>query len=80
MAKPPRRPRDPNQFGAFIVKAATGELPPEPEDKRNPAAVALGSLGGAKGGKARAKSLSKKKRTAIARKAAKTRWSATKDK
>lgn len=33
-----------------------------------------GRLGGLKGGKARAKSLSQKKRKAIAKKAAKTRW------
>lgn len=41
---------------------------------KNPAAVALGKLGGAKGGMARAAKLSPKKRTAIARKAAKARW------
>jgi hypothetical protein len=74
MAKPPRRPRDPNQLANFIVKAATGELPPEPEDKRHPGAVALGRLGGAKGGTARAKSLSPKRRKAIAKRAAAARW------
>ena len=42
--------------------------------KKNPAAVALGRLGGLKGGKARAKKLSAKTRTAIAKKAAKARW------
>jgi hypothetical protein len=44
------------------------------EQGKNPAAVALGLRGGAKGGHARAKSLSAKKRQAIAKKAAKTRW------
>ncbi len=43
--------------------------------EKNPAAVALGRLGGLKGGPARAKKLSAKKRKAIAEKAAKTRWS-----
>lgn len=42
--------------------------------KKNPAAVALGRLGGLKGGKARAKSLSAEKRKAIAKVAAKARW------
>lgn len=42
---------------------------------KNPAAVALGRLGGLKGGKARAAKLSTKKRSEIARKAAKARWS-----
>jgi hypothetical protein len=43
--------------------------------KKNPAAVALGRLGGMKGGKARAKKLSAKQRKDIAKKAAKARWS-----
>ena len=42
--------------------------------QKNPAAVALGRLGGLKGGKARAEKLSAKKRKEIARKAAVTRW------
>ena len=42
--------------------------------EKNPAAVALGRLGGLKGGKARALKLSAKKRSQIAKKAAKTRW------
>lgn len=41
---------------------------------KNPAAVALGRLGGLKGGKARAEKLSAKRRSQIARKAAKARW------
>jgi hypothetical protein len=43
--------------------------------KKNPAAVALGKLGGLKGGKARAEKLTPNQRKAIARKAAKARWS-----
>jgi len=42
--------------------------------KKNPAAVALGKLGASKGGVARAKKLSAKERSAIARKAVLTRW------
>ena len=49
----------------------TGEKPPT----KNPAAVALGRLGGQKGGPARAAKLSAKKRKAIAKKAAGVRWS-----
>jgi hypothetical protein len=44
------------------------------QPEKNPAAVALGRLGGLKGGKARAKALSAKKRKEIARKAAEKRW------
>jgi len=44
-------------------------------DTRNPAAVALSKLGASKGGKARAQKLSAKRRSQIARKAAKSRWS-----
>jgi hypothetical protein len=42
--------------------------------EKNPAAVALGRLGGLKGGKARAEKLSARKRKAIAKKAAEARW------
>jgi hypothetical protein len=41
---------------------------------KNPAAVALGKLGGAKGGAARAAALSPRKRSLIAKKAAAARW------
>jgi hypothetical protein len=62
-----------------VVEQAIGEKldgsPLEDKDKgKNPAAVALGKLGGAKGGAARAANLSKRRRTAIARKAALARW------
>ncbi len=42
--------------------------------EKNPAAVALGRLGGRKGGPARAEKLSASRRSEIARKAAETRW------
>lgn len=70
--------KDLNKLATSIVDQAIGEAPaPIPasvDDGKNPAAVALGRLGGLKGGKARAKKLSKKKRTAIAKKAALVRW------
>jgi hypothetical protein len=52
-----------------------GDSSDSPREK-NPAAVALGRLGGLKGGKARAAKLSAKQRTQIAKKAAAVRWSA----
>src|ERR1700734_2755488 len=67
---------DANQIAFSVVAKATGQVPkvlPE-EPKKNPAAVTLGRLGGLKGGKARAKSLTPAKRKAIAKKAALERW------
>ena len=63
-----------NQLAYQIVQEATGQAPPEPEDTRNPAAVALSKLGASKGGKVRAKNLSAARRKEIAKKAAKARW------
>jgi hypothetical protein len=70
-----KRPRDANQLAKFIADVATGaaELP-KTDDGKDPAAVALGRRGGLKGGKARAASLSKKRRAEIARAAAVKRW------
>ena len=48
--------------------------PPKAEKKKNPAAVALGRLGGLKGGKARAAKLTAEQRKEIAKKAALSRW------
>ena len=56
-----------------VVESATGE-PLKQSEEKNPAAVALGRLGGLKGGKARAEKLSGAKRSAIAKKAAAARW------
>lgn len=67
-------PRDVNQLAHRIGRIATEQEPPQPESTKNPAAVALGKLGGAKGGKARAAKLSATKRKAIAKKAARARW------
>lgn len=64
-----------NLMAASIVKDATEEVKPAPEESgKNPAAVALGRLGGLKGGKARAARLSPAKRKKIAKKAAEARW------
>ena len=79
-ASKPRRSRDPNLLARSVAKDLIGEkmdgspLATPPEDKRNPAAVALSKLGASKGGIARAKSLSDRKRKQIAKKAAKARW------
>ena len=70
----PKRPRDVNQLAKLIVDMTTGDVPPDPESTKNPAAVALGKLGGAKGGPARAAALTPAKRKAIAKKAAAKRW------
>jgi hypothetical protein len=68
-------PEDANEAAFRVTKEATEEAPPEPEREKNPAAVALGKLGGAKGGKARAAKLTPEKRSEIARRAATARWS-----
>lgn len=70
-----KRKRDTNELAFQIAQFATGEQKqPDPNEGKNPAAVALGRLGGLKGGKARAKSLTKKRRSEIAKKAAVKRW------
>ena len=65
--------RDINRMAAAIVEQATNEEEPV-DDGKNPAAVALGRLGGKKGGPARAAKLSAKRRKEIAKKAAAARW------
>ncbi len=55
MPKRSSKPRDVNALAASIVREATGEAAP---DTRHPHAVALGRMGGLKGGKARAAKLS----------------------
>jgi hypothetical protein len=65
-------PKDKNQIAARIVALSTGQ--PAPVLTKNPAAVALGRLGGLKGGKARAEKLSPARRKKIAQDAIKARW------
>lgn len=75
MAKQKKRPDDVNVIASQIVSEATEEEPTtKPTKEKNPAAVALGRLGGLKGGKARARKLSPAKRKEIAQKAAQARW------
>ena len=77
-----KRPRDPNELAYQIMLESTGQTEnyepgkePKPVDpSKNPNAVALGRLGGLKGGAARAAALTPKKRSQIAAKAAKARW------
>ena len=79
-----KKSSDINVTAFEILKAVTGESASISRDgksakkkdppAKNPAAVALGRLGGLKGGNARMASLSAKRRTEIAKKAAKARW------
>ena len=69
-----RRPADVIGNAVHVMRLATGQITadvPSPEDEgKSAAAVELGRLGG----RARAKKMSKKQRTAAARNAAKARW------
>lgn len=67
MPKPPKRPRDMMQLAKLIGERATGEVSEEETDPMPDAAAE-------KRGNARAAKLSPKKRKAIAKKAAATRW------
>jgi hypothetical protein len=74
-----KKPKDIIELSAFVVAEFTEEKQPQtptenlPKEK-NPHAVALGRLGGLKGGTARKNKLTKEQRIDIARKAAKLRW------
>jgi hypothetical protein len=72
-------PKDVNQLAARVAAISTGRPPPqlsaaEQKRLRSEAASILGKLGGSKGGKARAASLSANRRTEIAKQAAVARW------
>jgi hypothetical protein len=76
-----KRPRDPNQLAYQVMLESTGQAEPTvvadsafTDPSKNPHAVALGRLGGLKGGPARTAALSPEKRSQIAAKAAKARW------
>jgi hypothetical protein len=68
---PKRSSTDANLIASRIVEISTGQ--PLKREK-NAAAVALGKLGGLKGGRARAEKLSADERRGIAQRAAKQRW------
>jgi hypothetical protein len=79
MGKIAKQKRDFMELAKGVVERAIGEhmdgTPLEiPVDLRNPHAVALGRLGGIKGGKVRAETLTPTQRKRIAKKAAKARW------
>jgi hypothetical protein len=73
-----KRPRDPNELAKFVLDIATGEREDvrstRADDNKNPAAVALGRLGGLKGGRSRSEKMSPEERSRIARLAAQSRW------
>lgn len=76
----PKRPKDSNLLAKSVVEDLIGEkwdgtpLERPPERVKNPHAVAMAMLGAAKGGRARAESLTAKQRSKIAKQAAKARW------
>jgi hypothetical protein len=78
MGKILKRPRDPAQLAKLMIDIASGEVadqaPPRDDRGKNPAAVALGTLGGEKGGRVRAAKLTAPQRKEIAQKAASARW------
>lgn len=86
-----RKPKRDHDFAANafrVVQEATGELAPTQEapveaepttEERHAAAVALGRLGGKKGGKARAEKMTPEQRSESARKAAQARWGKSRD-
>ena len=75
---PKRSSTDENQLAKSIIDQIIAETESEDfgkeQPQKNPAAVALGRLGGQKGGKARAASLTPERRKEIAKKAAAARW------
>jgi hypothetical protein len=71
----PKRSSKKKIDGPAVEQPLAEEPTPEPApDGKNPAAVALGRLGGKKGGPARAARLTKEQRREIAKKAARARW------
>jgi hypothetical protein len=77
--KPKKAPKDPVLFAKAVMENIIGEKWDRPAEKplervKNPHAVAMAALGAAKGGRARAESLTAKQRSKIAKKAAKARW------
>jgi len=75
MQKRSGKKQDLNERTFSVVQQITGEAPiSEPDKPKNPAAVALGRLGGLKGGKARSEKMTDSERSESARNAAKARW------
>jgi hypothetical protein len=82
----PKRITDENQIAFELVRRSTGEPLPESQQPTEPRSqiseyfATIGARGGKIGGKRRLKTMTKEQRQKIARKAAKTRWSKTKNK
>jgi hypothetical protein len=77
MIKPKKLPRDINERAHQVAKLLTGDIEIASEPERSPISAYLaqiGHAGGLKGGVARAKALSARKRSSIAAKAANARW------
>ena len=77
MPRPPKLRPDVNEIAYRTIRAATGEAEkPKPagEGEANPTAAIRGRKGGKRGGKVRAAKLSAKRRSEIARRAARARW------
>lgn len=77
MASTPRRPskkRDENQAAASILSQIISDTEKPTQDEISRVMADLGSKGGKKGGPARARSLSDRRRRQIASQAAKARW------
>lgn len=66
--------KDPNEFARGILDTIIAKHDPESVKGKDANKVASGLKGGSKGGHARAKNLTAKKRSQIAKKAAKVRW------
>jgi hypothetical protein len=77
-SKNKRRTHDVNRLSRSIIDLVTGNpIVADPSSivpAKNPAAVALGRLGGLKGGKARSEKLSAEEKREIAKKGAQARW------
>jgi hypothetical protein len=74
---PRRSSKDENELAKSVIAQIIAETESEDfgkEPEKNPAAVALGRLGGQKGGKARAAKLTPQQRSQIAKRAAQARW------
>jgi hypothetical protein len=73
--KPVKARPDTNRSAFRVLQKTTAEVPktPDPDAGEDPAAADLGRKGRLKGGKARAASMTKKQRTAAAKKAAAAR-------
>ncbi len=66
--------KDPNEFARSVLDQIIAKHDPESIKGKDAKKVASGLRGGSKGGHARAKNLTAKRRKAIAKKAAQSRW------